>query len=222
VIVRLIPTTAGSKTCTITTGTDCGDVSASGTAVQPPVCTLSTTSLNFGLVTADGATFADRSFTITNTGGQTLNGTVSEGCAHYSIVSGSGSYALGAGQQRSVTVRFTPTVFGTLNCSISTSCTAVSATGVGAASYLAHVRPLVISTGCSTGGTCHNGANGLPDWRIYATASNPLYVNLGNPAASPFLQRPAGQVAHSGGTLWPVGSNQYNTVLTWIQQGVRP
>ena len=98
----------------------------------PPACQVSPTSLNFGTVYL--GSHRDKTFTITNTGGGTLTGTVSESCSHYSIVSGGGSYSLGAGQSVTVTVRFAPTEEKTYTCTIETGtgiCSDVSCTGTG-------------------------------------------------------------------------------------------
>jgi hypothetical protein len=97
-----------------------------------PACQVSPTSLDFGIVTVGN--YHDKTFTITNTGGGTLAGSVSESCNHYSIVSGGGAYSLGAGQSRIVTVRFAPTATGTHTCTIETGtalCNDVSCIGVG-------------------------------------------------------------------------------------------
>ncbi len=76
----------------------------------------------------------DASFIITNVGGDTLSGSVSEACDHYSIVSGGGAYALAAGETVTVNVRYQPTSLGSHNCSIETGdtlCTDVVCTGGG-------------------------------------------------------------------------------------------
>jgi hypothetical protein len=226
VTVRLTPTSTGAKSCTIDTGTsDCSDVGASGNGVLAPACSLSTTALDFGTVIADGS-FVDRTFTITNSGGGFLEGTLAEDCNHYVIISGGGFFSLGALQSKQVTVRFQPTAFGTFTCTITTgnSCS-VSATGVGAVGFAAHVRPL-ISTSCAVSG-CHDGVSGLPDFRVYATASSPTYVSI--PAeTSLLLLKPANlpnpDGLHGGGLIpgWNEGSANYNTVLQWIQQGLLP
>ena len=98
----------------------------------PPACAVVPSSIDFGTVFTGSS--KDSSFTITNNGGGTLSGTVSEPCPHYSIVSGGGAYSLGAGQSVVVTVRFAPTVAGTRNCTIETGsgvCGDVACTGMG-------------------------------------------------------------------------------------------
>jgi formylglycine-generating enzyme required for sulfatase activity len=131
VTVRFAPTSAGTKTCTIQTGTSCATVACTGVGELAPVCEVVPTSINFGTVGV--GSHVDSSFTITNTGGGTLSGTVSMTCGHYSIVSGGGAYALGTGESRTVTVRFAPTSPGLKTCNVETgtSCTAVSCSGTG-------------------------------------------------------------------------------------------
>jgi hypothetical protein len=132
VTVRFQPTSTGSKNCTVQTGSDCTNVSCSGTGEDcDPECQVVPTSLSFGTVCIGD--YVDRNFTITNIGGGNLIGSVSESCNHYSIVSGGDSYNLSAGQSRTVTVRFQPTSTGTKNCTVETGsdCPNVSCSGTG-------------------------------------------------------------------------------------------
>ncbi len=89
------------------------------------------TDLDFGTVTI--GEYLDLTFTVTNTGGGTLAGSISEACDHYAITAGGGAYSLTAGQFVEVTVRFAPTSAGTQLCAIQTgaACATVSCTGVG-------------------------------------------------------------------------------------------
>jgi len=129
VMVRFAPTSSGTKTCSIITGTSCSGVSCSGVGQETPQCQVSPTSLDFGSINVGSA--SNQTFTITNAGGGTLTGSVSESCTHYSIVSGDGSYSLGAGQSRTVTIRFAPTSSGSKTCSVSTGCAGVTCIGIG-------------------------------------------------------------------------------------------
>jgi hypothetical protein len=97
--VRFSPTSGGPKACTVDAGGACADVSASGTgqAPNPPGCEVSPTTLSFGNVLLNES--ADRTFTVTNSGGGTLSGTVSEACSEFALV-GSATYCLGAGQDK--------------------------------------------------------------------------------------------------------------------------
>ena len=104
VTVRFEPAWAGQHNCTIETSNAlCISVSCIGIGTG---CQVSPTSLDFGTLTVGD--YLDDTFTITNIGGETLNGSVSESCDHYSIVSGGGAYTLGAGDSVVVTVRFEP------------------------------------------------------------------------------------------------------------------
>ncbi len=95
-------------------------------------CQVSPTSLDFGTVAL--GSYLDKTFAITNTGGEILTGSVSESCDHYGIISGGGAYGLGPGDSVVVTVRFEPTSIGQHDCIIETGnalCSDVYCTGVG-------------------------------------------------------------------------------------------
>jgi hypothetical protein len=107
--IRFQPASEGTWTCAVTTSSGGGPVSCTGRGWIAPACRVEPTALDFGAVTI-GQT-ADRTFTITNTGGGQLSGTVSSPCAAYSVV-GSASYSLGADESQMFTVRFAPTAAG--------------------------------------------------------------------------------------------------------------
>jgi hypothetical protein len=107
-------------------GSPCDTLHCTGTGIvtpPPPACSVSTTSLYLGTVHAGQA--KDSTFTITNTGGGTLSGSLSWAGASYPFsLIGSASYSLGAGQSKTFTVRFvapsvspghTVTYVGTIN-----------------------------------------------------------------------------------------------------------
>lgn len=223
VTVRFQPSSPGAKNCAVESGSAlCADVMASGTGETSPICNLSTTSLVFGLVTTGQS--VDQGFTITNGGAGTLTGSVSELCPAYAIIAGAGVFNLTSGQSRSVTVRFSPTSFGAQNCAIDlgSGCpTDVNASGTGAVGFAGSVSPIILASGCSGGAACH-GFNQV-DLLNYANAV--ARTNTGNPPASLLLTKPGAPPAdHVGGDFgnWQVGQPDYNTVLLWIQQGVRP
>jgi hypothetical protein len=124
---------------------------SSSLPTQPPagpVCSLSATALSFGTVTVGSS--ADRTFTLSNTGGGTLSGTVSEASAEFALV-GVAAYSLTAGQTASFTVRFTAAASGSVSCTLSTGstrCASVtcSATGQSAAPVCA-VIPSTLNFG---------------------------------------------------------------------------
>jgi hypothetical protein len=133
VAVRFQPAAGGTHPCTIATQTPlCSDVSLTGVGQEPPACVVYPDSVDFGTVTVGIS--RDTTFFITNTGGGTIAGTVGEACAHYSIVSGGGPYALAAAETLVVTVRFEPTAIGTQGCAIETGdalCSDVICSGIG-------------------------------------------------------------------------------------------
>ncbi len=99
-------------------------------STTPPDCYLSTTALDFGVV--EVGAHKDSSFTVANHGGGTIQGSISESCSHYQVVSGGGSYSLAADQARVVTVRYAPTSSGEHSCTIqlgTSACENVSCTG---------------------------------------------------------------------------------------------
>ena len=152
--VRVVfhPSATGVRACTLETGSAlCTDVAASGLGLAP--CTLSATEIDFGSVYVNAT--ADHTFSITNTGTLTLTGNVTESCAHFSIVSGGGAFALAPGGQRSVTVRFAPAAAGAHSCNVSTGstyCGDVTLRGTGLATC--GVSPKTFAFGrVSTGGS---------------------------------------------------------------------
>jgi hypothetical protein len=113
-------------------------------ATAAAACEVVPALINFGAVLPGSQT--DTTFTITNTGGGTLSGDVTESCNHYSILSGGGPFSLTNGQSIVVTVRFEPTMLGTHSCTIETGddlCSDVDLTGV--ATYCVNVPLGVVS-----------------------------------------------------------------------------
>jgi hypothetical protein len=105
----------------------------SGTPSGPksPACNLDVQSLLFGSVTVGES--SDLTFTIKNTGGGALSGTVSETCDEFSI-EGTAAYSLSAGDSATFTVRFSPTSVGSKACTVETGaaeCADVSCSGTG-------------------------------------------------------------------------------------------
>jgi hypothetical protein len=47
------------------------------------------------------------------------------------------------------------------------------------------------------------------------------FVNTSAPASSRILSKVSGN-GHGGGTIYAAGTPQYETILTWIQQGAPP
>jgi len=184
VTVRFEPGASGEHLCTVETGDpDCSDVSLAGAGEDPPMCTVWPDNFDFGTVFT--GSFRDTTFIITNTGGGTISGTVSETCAHYSIVSGGGAYGLAGGDTLSVTMRFEPTGAGTHVCTVETGdalCSDVFCTGVGEPPPVCWVEPDTLDFGAvalggsrdltfavaNTGGGTLNGTIGetCPDYSV--------------------------------------------------------
>ncbi|MBU1949863.1 MAG: SUMF1/EgtB/PvdO family nonheme iron enzyme [Candidatus Eisenbacteria bacterium] len=181
------------------------------------VCAVEPTALIFGQVNL-GST-ADLSFSITNNGTGTLSGSVSESCSLFSIVSGSGAYALATGQSQTVTVRYAPTEAGNHTCTVETgngSCSDVSCSGTGT-EIPSTVEMVLVPAGAFTMGsdadegsdverpehTPNLSAYSIDTYEVtnaaYALAlnwaqSHGLIAIMGDPA-------PYGTVADPGGTI---------------------
>jgi hypothetical protein len=82
-----------------------------------PVCSVQPASLDFGTL-LPGST-AQASFTISNTGGGTLAGVVSEACDGFQVVS-SPTYSLGPGQSQTFQVAFSGALAGSYLCTLDT------------------------------------------------------------------------------------------------------
>jgi hypothetical protein len=127
VTVHFEPTAEGLFEATIATGGD--DVTCTGVGELAPQVSVVPTALDFETVTVGES--ADLTFTVTNVGGGTLEGSVGDGAAPYSVISGGGPYALGADQLVTVTVHFEPTAGGLFEATITTGGDDVTCTGVG-------------------------------------------------------------------------------------------
>jgi hypothetical protein len=115
--VRFAPTSEGAASCTLATG--CGStLDCSGTTI-PPLCSITPSTLSFGTVAINET--KELTFTMTNTGGATLSGTITEECPDFSLL-GATSYDLAAGQYKIFTVRFAPTSEGAKSCTLATGC----------------------------------------------------------------------------------------------------
>lgn len=138
---RFRPTSTGVKDCTVETGNDaCVDVSCGGIAQNPTACQVDPPSLDFGTIRVGGS--SDLTFILSNTGGGTLSGTVSEACDDYSLV-GDATYRLAGGQSKTFTVRFSPTSTGVKSCIIESDHDAcvVSCVGTGQLPPVCRVDP---------------------------------------------------------------------------------
>ncbi len=95
-------------------------------------------------------------------------------------------------------------------------------------SFKQDILPILTKTGCNMGG-CHGklaGQNGFrlslrgyaPEWdhEWMTKEVNGRRINPAFPEASLLVQKPAGDVAHEGGTRFRIGSRPYQTLVRWI------
>ena len=131
VVVGYAPESAGSHSCSITTGGRCGSVPARGSGFIPAACEIDKTDLDFGSVIL--GSYKDMIFRISNTGGRALSGAIEATCPHFRIISGGGAFDLAGGASRSVKIRFEPASAGDHACTVTTGglCADVLATGRG-------------------------------------------------------------------------------------------
>src|ERR1041385_1209635 len=131
-MVRFTATQAGhTLTCPlIPIGPDCPTLTVVGAAVGPPTCQLSTMSLDFG--SAPVGQSRDLTFDISNSGGGTLCGTVTENSPDLAITQNA-SYCITPPAFVRVTVRFTPTAAGSMFADINAvgGCPRLTARGTG-------------------------------------------------------------------------------------------
>ncbi len=130
--IEFAPPTAGPFACQLDLGTDCDPVALTGTGELPPACTIEPQALVFD--TLDVETSQVKSFTITNTGGGTVEGTVAlPECTEFTLDSGAGGFSLGAGESHTVSVRFSPLIPGGVACEVTTGtqCFQVPVAGAG-------------------------------------------------------------------------------------------
>lgn len=93
--------------------------------------------------------------------------------------------------------------------------------------FVRDVAPIFDQEGCS-GGACHGkfgGGQGRLQLSLMTLAPvvdfpglEPL-VDLQNPEASLLLRKPTAQVPHGGGRRFKQGSDEYDTILSWIENG---
>lgn len=146
--VRFAPASEGSAECSIAVGDGCPPVVATGVGVLNPRCAVEPDTLLFGLVPIGES--AETILLVRNAGGGVLSGTVASGCPQITI--GNGVYELGAGEEAEVTVRFTPSDLGPLECAITTgaSCDPVIAMGEGDLAPECELSENVIDLGTTT------------------------------------------------------------------------
>jgi hypothetical protein len=122
-----------------------------------------TGTVNFGSINVGG--FADRVFTVSNTGGGTISGSAAI-AAPFSVVSGSPFTLSGAGATNAVTVRFTPVTNTTVSANLS-----VTASGLTLSSTL-------LGTGTKTSTTAADTT--APSVTIASPTTSPTFTTSGS------------------------------------------
>jgi hypothetical protein len=151
-------------------GIACGKKSApTAPRPDPPVCSVSPETLSFGSVRVGYG--SDLTFSIANTGGGTLSGTLSDTSAAF-ILLGVTSYSLTHGQYADISVRFAPLREGPQSATISTG-----------------------SSGCPTV-TCVGSTPSVPECQVRASSTDFGTVELESSQERTFTLTNSG-----GGTL---------------------
>jgi len=139
--VTYAPVDFGNDACTIDLGT-CGSFLCFATGPIAPGCAVDPTGLNFTVAVPGGS--HSRTFTVTNTGGGTLSGSVTESCNEFTV--SPASYDLGAGKSETFTVTYAPGDCGNDICTISLGdCGSVACTATGPGTPECSVNPLSLS-----------------------------------------------------------------------------
>lgn len=98
-------------------------------------------------------------------------------------------------------------------------------------SFKSDVMPVFMKANCNTG-SCHGAARGKDGFRLSLFGFDPngdyhritremagRRVNLALPEESLLIEKSVGKVPHTGGKRMEVGSEYYNTLLEWLQNG---
>ena len=135
IVVIFCPTTGGSKTATLLAdGTNCSDVSSSlsGGGLEIPLLAMSAQYQNYGDINVNDCS-STYEFVVTNRESGTATGSVYLGgmdSDQFQLISGGGSFSLGAGESVSIFVKFCPTTGGSktagvvaqgINCNVVTA-----------------------------------------------------------------------------------------------------
>jgi len=98
-------------------------------------------------------------------------------------------------------------------------------------SFKLDVMPVFMNSGCNTG-ACHGAARGKDGFRLSLFGFDPdgdynrltremttRRINLALPEESLVLQKGTGAVAHTGGTRFKPDSDNYKTIMRWLEAG---
>jgi hypothetical protein len=145
VSVRFSPGACGVSECSVSAGGACPAVDCRGVG-GGVACSMTPLGLDFGPVALGES--EDLTFTIASNGCEPLAGALTESSGDYAILGG-GSYSLAPGEEKTVTVRFTPSSCGPSSCAVDAgngACAAVSCSGEGVGPWC-EVSPAVIDFG---------------------------------------------------------------------------
>jgi len=184
VTVRFSPTATGAASGSVTfTGASGANASVTGNGIPEPEPAISVTpgSRDFGSVVVGQS--AERTFTVSNSGGKTLTGNATVSGGGFSVVSG-GSYSLSAQQSQTVTVRFSPSATGSASGTVNFTGgggTSAGVSGSGTTPPTPVIAPTSSSCNASTavGASCsvtvslsnHSGESGA----LQFTLTNPRF-----------------------------------------------
>lgn len=100
-----------------------------------------------------------------------------------------------------------------------------------AVSFKNDVMPLFMRGGCNSG-SCHGAARGKDGFKLSLFGYDPdgdyyrlleeyvgRRINLAAPSKSLLLEKISGAVVHTGGKIFPAGSQHYETLRKWIAAG---
>lgn len=152
VIVRFSPLVSGEARCVLDPGQECEGVEITGVGELPPSCAVQPESIDFGLVVV--GEFADRTFTLTNSGGGVLTGMIQLACPGFEIL-GDTNYSLSAGASSDFTIRYAPQSPGPVECGMNLGDTCGSLATIGSAELppACSVSPMTLDLGPITVGT---------------------------------------------------------------------
>src|SRR6476660_5997140 len=109
---------------------------------------------------------------------------------------------------------------------------AAGSLGAAEPTFLRDIAPILNKVGC-TSGPCHGAAKGKNGFKLSLRGYDPQFdyeallydlsgrrFNRADPGASLVLAKPTQQVPHGGGLRFESGSPYYQTIFSWIAQGV--
>ena len=109
--------------------------------------------------------------------------------------------------------------------------TVKEATAAEPISWDRHVMPVFMRAGCNTG-SCHGAARGKDGYMLSLFGYDPAgdyfrttrelggrRINLAIPERSLLVEKSIGAVPHTGGKRFEKGSDYYNTLIQWLEEG---